>query len=66
MTIERVAGYVVFHCDKCSESLDTEDEDFTEAWQGAKSEGWRSFKNKRGQWEHSCPSCTEEFRQRDR
>lgn len=54
-------GEFTFHCDKCSESTTPEDQDdFSDAWEKAKADGWVSFKVK-GEWCHYCPACAEEM-----
>lgn len=48
-------GKIVFECDLCPETLETEVSSFQEAWAFAKREGWRS-KQVDGEWVHSCGS----------
>ncbi len=61
MSITRDNGEVVFNCDKCPEIVETGEEDFQEAFAGAKSEGWRAVKIG-NEWEHRCPTCVEDER----
>lgn len=46
------------NCDFCSESFDTDEEEFLSAVAAMKKEGWKVFKEK-GEWQHQCPSCQE-------
>lgn len=66
--IERQSGFIIFHCDSCPETHDTESEDFDPAWAEAKQSGWRAYKQKNSagaaEWFHSCPSCVEDFKDR--
>ncbi len=61
--IDRQHGYVVFECDTCGESFDSETSDFDSAWNQAKRDGWRAVKlpaiGIRGEteWAHECPNC---------
>lgn len=46
------------YCDFCAlETLDTDTDDFSEAIERAKQEGWKFSKDSAGQWEHRCPGC---------
>jgi predicted RNA-binding Zn-ribbon protein involved in translation (DUF1610 family) len=47
---------VEFTCDECGETNNTYREDFQEALQIIKNEGWRFQKGVAG-WEHYCPQC---------
>jgi len=53
-------------CDYCGSQLtDSYGEPFTdydEAIQGIKNAGWKTVKNKYGEWENYCPSCQKELR----
>jgi hypothetical protein len=44
-------------CDSCDAELQTEGDSFREAWDEAKTYGWRSFKDARGEWKHKCVEC---------
>lgn len=59
MSVERVGGAVVFHCDKCPEVHEGESAEFNDEWSAAKRAGWVSFQFKR-EWFHYCPACAEE------
>ena len=50
-------------CDSCGEEHTEYFETFFEAveYKKIKEHGWRSFKNKRGEWEDACPTCVEQF-----
>lgn len=44
------------NCDFCSESFDTDEEEFMAAVNAMKKDGWKVFKEK-NEWQHKCPSC---------
>lgn len=52
----------VAECDFCSEYHETDEDDFIEAVNAIKDEGWKVFKEN-GEWKHMCPSCREDDRQ---
>jgi hypothetical protein len=54
--IDRQHGDVVFECDECGATLETEQADFQSAWNMAKREGWRTRKIGED-WVHKCPEC---------
>lgn len=56
MSIERFGDMYEVHCDDCSETLDTEEDDFQDAIRELKRAGWKITK-KRNEWHHQCPSC---------
>lgn len=45
-------------CDFCSDSFDTDEEDFTMAVRAMQREGWKVFKEN-DEWHHKCTSCSE-------
>ena len=50
-------GYVI-NCDKCSNYYNCEcSDDFLEAVDMAKKQGWKIRKDKNDDWEHICPVC---------
>lgn len=56
--MDRQKGLLVFECDSCGETLDTEKRDFDDARAVLKREGWRTTTPDDGEtWEHSCPGC---------
>lgn len=57
MTIERVKGEIVVHCDKCSECVETGATDFQQALSTIRMSGWTYINTKYG-WEHFCPECS--------
>ena len=61
MSTERQGGVLVFSCDKCPETYDATTGVWADAWQEAKSLGWRSYKTGT-EWCHSCPDCIEEWK----
>jgi hypothetical protein len=54
--IDRQHGKLIFECDSCDETLTCDTDNFNEAWNEAKREGWRSRKIG-DEWVHGCPSC---------
>jgi len=60
MSVERQGGVLIYCCDKCTETYDAETGIFAEAWQDAKRQGWRAFKEG-DVWCHSCPDCSAKF-----
>ena len=57
MTIERdELRLIEFYCDHCSNYQETPYEDFAEALDSVKSEGWKVRKAGKD-WEHTCPDC---------
>lgn len=54
--IDRQFGKIVFECDSCPQTFHADTDDFSEAWESAKCEGWRSRKlgNERL---HGCARC---------
>ncbi len=62
MTIEKVKGDIVFHCDLrgCDEGIETQESDFALARDKAKDEGWQ-FRNRDGVWKHFCGRTHEDM-----
>ena len=62
MSIERIKGAIAFHCDTqgCDDGLETGEDDFLEAKDAAKHEGWL-FRNRDGEWKHYCCERHEEM-----
>lgn len=56
MASEVEGQQVTFFCDKCDEEFVTSGS-FRDAWESAKGDGWRTFKNADDEWEHRCPDC---------
>jgi hypothetical protein len=56
MAIERDIDGITFTCDDahCHEFIDTGTDDFAEAIEEAKGEGWK-IRNVNGVWMHFCP-----------
>ena len=54
--IARQHGHIVFECDSCNETLELDTDDFANAWEEAKHEGW-STRKIAGEWLHDCPKC---------
>jgi hypothetical protein len=57
--IDRQGGNIVFECDECGNALETEQADFSSAWNLAKRERWRTRKIG-NDWVHKCPGCSKE------
>lgn len=57
MANHRIYKNVVFECDECEDTFDTDTDNFEEAVKAVKDKGWRMFKNKNGDWEHYCSEC---------
>lgn len=53
---EQDGGTHTFSCDKCGDCEGGEG-DFRDVWADLKDEGWRTFRNDDGDWEHRCPVC---------
>lgn len=56
MSSERIKGEVVFTCDTCEETLETDVSDFDEANAARRSAGWGARLGAEG-WEHICADC---------
>lgn len=62
MTIERIKDWrtddrnIVLHCDgkRCAETLNTELDDFEDAMDEARIQGW-TMRKEGGDWKHYCP-----------
>lgn len=54
--IDRQHGKIVIECDSCDEVFSSDSDDFNEAWNEAKRDGWRTRKIA-GEWLHGCPKC---------
>ncbi|MFA5196257.1 MAG: hypothetical protein WC401_10720 [Bacteroidales bacterium] len=62
--INNFAGMISLECDICGEEADECFDDFYEAveWKKDKTNGWRSNKDKDGNWQDICPNCVENKR----
>lgn len=56
MSIEKIGGGYVPTCDFCGEEL-PEEYDFYDAVDAKKAAGWKSVKDKFGEWADACPDC---------
>jgi hypothetical protein len=56
--LDRQGGKIIFECDVCGETFDTDERDFVEAKGKFDEEGWRARKIG-SDWVHNCPDCTE-------
>lgn len=57
MASEKDGQLCKFICDECQDVYEVNSHDFRDAWDEAKDEGWRCFKNSDDEWEHRCPEC---------
>lgn len=56
MAIDRYHGEIIFECDRCHDTTETSERDFSEAMATMKAEGWVA--RKVGQeWRHYCQQC---------
>lgn len=54
--IDRQYGNLLFECDSCPDIFQTDTDDFSDAWEKAKCEGWKT--RKLGNlWVHACQQC---------
>jgi hypothetical protein len=56
MSVDRIKGEVVFICDECDDTLETGEDDFTEARATLQHEGWSTQKSG-PDWLHYCVGC---------
>jgi hypothetical protein len=56
--IDKQGGQYYLICDICGEEADEAFDDFYDAVQYKKDNGWKSQK-RNGQWEDVCPDCQE-------
>lgn len=64
MAIQRDGGDVVFECDSCSEWALTETDEFDQALDNIKRNGWKVSKIG-DEWIHTCPDCQSKKRVAD-
>ena len=58
ITKNKHTGLWEITCDRCStEFIEIETDNFMEAVEGLKREGWNVFKNEDDKWTHTCPEC---------
>jgi len=58
--IERLGGEIIFHCDECSECLETGTHDFSDALSELKEAKWANVKDEgTGEYTHICAACLE-------
>ncbi len=57
MSSHKEGQHIVFICDVCNDEYEIESHDFKDAWESAKDDGWRCFKDEDGDWVHRCPDC---------
>lgn len=60
MSLDRIKGSIVFICDTCDDSLDTESQDFIVAREQLRETGWKTFRNQDGDYAHKCSGCLRE------
>lgn len=54
--LTRIHGKIVFECEGCSETLETDERDFSEAKDILDNSGWKARLTGRD-WSHYCPLC---------
>jgi len=54
--ITRDHNEIVFECESCSETLETGEEEWNDAYRKFNHEGWKAVKGKGG-WGHYCYKC---------
>lgn len=57
MTISPNRDSFIIHCDSCSEYLEVESTNFSDAITYIKLNNWKTFKGKDGKWEQKCKAC---------
>jgi hypothetical protein len=57
MTVIREYGNIIFECDACIETFETDTDDFHTAYEQVKKLGWKAVKLDSGEWEHRCSDC---------
>lgn len=63
MSIDRQYGKVVFTCDECDDTLETDMRDFGEALRAVKDAGWFAHRDDDDmEWVHVCPDCLPRLR----
>jgi hypothetical protein len=58
--LDRQNGDIVWECDGCGDTLETETDDFDIARDMLKSEQWTTAKHG-GEWVHFCPDCRDQL-----
>lgn len=56
MSSEAKGQLVIFTCDFCGADYSAAGS-FKDAWEAAKEDGWRCFKDEDGDWVHKCDEC---------
>jgi predicted RNA-binding Zn-ribbon protein involved in translation (DUF1610 family) len=54
--LDRQHGKIIFECDVCGDTLESDTRDFNEALLTLKNESW-SARKIGSDWVHSCPEC---------
>lgn len=57
MTLSRDRGLIVFECDECGDTEETETRDFAEAREHIRAEGWTTQRSG-DDWLHVCRGCS--------
>ena len=60
MTIDRDFDFFSLYCDICGEEAEEQFDEFEEAVDYKKANGWKSRK-RNGEWEDICPDCADEL-----
>lgn len=56
--ITRVYNKIVFECDGCGDTLDTQETEFDKANFERRENRWSALRNMKGEWEHLCSRCS--------
>jgi hypothetical protein len=64
--LDRQKGKIIFECDGCLETLETDTGYFEEALTILRREGWWATPVEGGDWEHKCPECNKYENRRGR
>lgn len=56
--LDRQHGRLVFECDACGQTLDTETREFNEALRMMRDASWRA-QQVGGDWVHTCAGCAD-------
>ena len=55
--MEKIDGVFVYYCDGCSDMIELEEDNFSDADKARKEKGWICFKDQEGDWCHYCTDC---------
>lgn len=52
--IDRQRGKIIFECDACGDTLETDESDFADANRARRDAGWAAVHVKGDEWAHYC------------